>query len=192
MTSVTPPDDDFVFTDPAADSDPAPGGFSCEVCGDALTYSGRGRHPRFCDEHKPGATRTTKPRAKGLQTLRDDLNQTFVSMGTALCMVDLFDGSVVISRSDALSGSLIALAEKDPKIRKALESAMRAGGYLQLFMVAGTIIGPIAWNHGLLKGIREEETGKVHRNPDLAPVMFKMAGLQPPAPRKQSASSNGE
>lgn len=25
----------------------------CEVCGTGLTYGGRGRKPRFCDEHKP-------------------------------------------------------------------------------------------------------------------------------------------
>lgn len=187
--TVTTADDDFVFAGPA--DDPAPGGFSCEVCAEPLSYSGRGRHPRFCEEHKPGAGKTPKPRARGLNTLKDELTMTFVSMGTALCMADLFDGSVLISRSEPLAASLIVLAEKDPKVRKALEASMRAGGYLQLVMILGTIVGPIAWNHGLVKGVREADTGKVHRNPELAPVMFKMAGLPEPR-RRPHGATNGE
>lgn len=35
---------------------------ACEVCGTPLVYAGRGRKPRFCDEHKPG---TSRPRASG-------------------------------------------------------------------------------------------------------------------------------
>jgi hypothetical protein len=34
---------------------PTEGGDHCEMCGIALHYSGKGRHPRFCAEHKPGA-----------------------------------------------------------------------------------------------------------------------------------------
>ena len=35
--------------------------YSCETCGRELFYAGKGRHPRFCDEHKTGS----KTRGKG-------------------------------------------------------------------------------------------------------------------------------
>lgn len=38
-------------TPPAVSDDPV-----CQVCGAGLTYSGRGRKPKFCDEHKTAST----------------------------------------------------------------------------------------------------------------------------------------
>lgn len=43
---------------PESGSDSGSADFTCEVCGKALTYGGRGRHPRFCDDHKPGRSQT--------------------------------------------------------------------------------------------------------------------------------------
>lgn len=34
--------------------------YSCEVCGKELAYGGRGRKPRFCDEHKSRSTSARK------------------------------------------------------------------------------------------------------------------------------------
>lgn len=37
---------------------------SCEVCGVPLVYSGRGRKPKFCENHKPNKSRnSTSPRS---------------------------------------------------------------------------------------------------------------------------------
>lgn len=33
---------------------------SCETCGKTLVYSGRGRKPKYCDEHKRSSSPTTK------------------------------------------------------------------------------------------------------------------------------------
>lgn len=38
---------------PGATTEPPPYALTCETCGTPLLYSGRGRKPRFCDEHKP-------------------------------------------------------------------------------------------------------------------------------------------
>jgi hypothetical protein len=35
------------------------GDLTCETCGLALNYGGRGRKPRFCSDHKPGARSAT-------------------------------------------------------------------------------------------------------------------------------------
>jgi hypothetical protein len=45
FTTVPTPTDD-----PIADAPE----FACEVCGKELTYAGRGRKPRFCEEHRKG------------------------------------------------------------------------------------------------------------------------------------------
>ena len=51
---------------PPDDAPDAP--LTCEVCGTPLHYAGRGRKPRFCDEHKSssskssGSTGTSRPR----------------------------------------------------------------------------------------------------------------------------------
>ena len=57
---------DFEQTDiPTAPPDdiapPSTYEWSCETCGKELFYAGKGRHPRFCDEHKTGG----KTRGKG-------------------------------------------------------------------------------------------------------------------------------
>ena len=44
---------------------PTESGDHCEVCGIALHYSGKGRHPRFCTEHKPGASSGGDGRKRG-------------------------------------------------------------------------------------------------------------------------------
>lgn len=56
---------------------PGANGLTCETCGMPLHYGGRGRKPRFCDEHKPNrkAVDSTgrsarKPRAKSKRVQR--------------------------------------------------------------------------------------------------------------------------
>lgn len=45
--------------------------FTCEVCSVPIHYGGRGRHPRYCDDHKPGRSTSmssgtgTRKRGKG-------------------------------------------------------------------------------------------------------------------------------
>lgn len=39
-------------------------GFTCEVCSKPLVYAGKGRHPRFCEEHKPNKGKTSVARAR--------------------------------------------------------------------------------------------------------------------------------
>lgn len=38
---------------------------SCETCGKELTYSGRGRKPKFCDEHKKSSGGVSKRKSLG-------------------------------------------------------------------------------------------------------------------------------
>lgn len=59
---------------------PGANGDTCEVCGLSLHYSGRGRHPRFCDEHKPRKSATGGRKTKG----RKGSNAGLESAGTLL------------------------------------------------------------------------------------------------------------
>ncbi len=63
---------------------PGAAGLTCETCGLPLHYGGRGRKPRFCDEHKPnrkavdGSTRP--PRKPGRKTKRVQRGHPLVEM----------------------------------------------------------------------------------------------------------------
>lgn len=72
---------------------PPPGGgigadstdFTCEVCGVPLSYSGRGRKPKFCDEHKssrPSSGGTGARSGSGTVPERE-LNQALANLDSA-------------------------------------------------------------------------------------------------------------
>src|SRR5665647_3253862 len=51
---------------PADEPVPTTFEYACGECGKELFYAGKGRHPKWCDEHKPGRGATTgAPRKKG-------------------------------------------------------------------------------------------------------------------------------
>ena len=51
ITGDVPPDDE---------SPPTPFEYACETCGKELHYGGRGRKPKYCDEHKRGGSTTPR------------------------------------------------------------------------------------------------------------------------------------
>jgi hypothetical protein len=58
--------------------------YACQVCGKELTYGGRGRKPKYCDEHKKSSssTGTRTPRVTGN-------NAALAAQATeALCSID--------------------------------------------------------------------------------------------------------
>lgn len=130
--------------------------YSCEVCGEELFYGGRGRKPKFCDEHKKNrpptsATRTT--RSPSVDRLVEQISETYRMVGTGLTFNNgtSMDGMVLLESADKLGESWRTLLERDPKIRKMWEKFFTVSGYGAVLAAHAMIALPIMQNHGLIK-----------------------------------------
>lgn len=52
---------------------------TCEECGKPLTYAGRGRKPRFCEEHKPGR-KSSSGSSGNVKRTRPDVDQAISTL----------------------------------------------------------------------------------------------------------------
>ena len=132
---------------------------TCAKCGIAIEYSGIGRKPKFCNDHreKPKNIDTVKPKSryrstgsKSLDVLRLELTQTLQGAGALLMAVDRFDGLVVIQGTPKLVDALISMAEVNPDFKRWLESGTKSVVWIQLGTALAAIAVPIAAHHRLL------------------------------------------
>lgn len=65
------PDGEDASEDTSPSSD-----LACQVCGRPLVYSGRGRKPRFCEDHKPSKSQAKRPATR----TSADVNQALAVM----------------------------------------------------------------------------------------------------------------
>lgn len=142
-----------------ADDTTAPAGYgdtpdlACETCGAPLTYSGRGRRPRFCAQHKPRATASATPATKGRPTfdvLETQLAGMLAGLGMILQVVDQFDGNVFILRSEAVAKQWRDAAEKSPAIRRILEKMLETSAISGFIGGVSLLALPILSHHGIL------------------------------------------
>lgn len=126
---------------------------TCETCNAPLYYGGRGRRPRFCDEHKPTRTATSGTGKRGSAKL-DDLEAQIAGMlasaGMMLQVVDPFDGNVFILRADAVAKQWRAAAEKSDAIRRTLERMLETSAVAAFISGAGLLVLPILSHHGVI------------------------------------------
>lgn len=172
-------DDEFVFP---SDRKPNRGDdLTCEVCGKELTYSGRGRKPKRCDEHKPNrttstGTRNSPRRTAAVERIRTKSSEQIATLGLMVSFVNEFDGKVVINKAPSWGDAFAALADSSPRARRVLESVFADVAYLQIVSVGLSTILPIMWYHGAF--------GDPNTNEWLAKVMVQMAGFDVPADSK--------
>jgi hypothetical protein len=137
-------------------------GLACETCGIPLVYSGRGRKPKFCNEHKKQtSSNTSEPRTsrKGNSTdvLIANINDLYLTAGTALTMAKgtAYDGMVIAQNASQLAESWRGLIDRDPKIRKFWEKAFTATGYGALIAAHMVVAIPILQHHKLIPNAKE-------------------------------------
>lgn len=162
---------------------------TCAKCGVVINYSGVGRKPKFCPDHreKPKLDNITpKSRyrstgSKSLDVLRLELTQTLQGAGALLMAVDRFDGLVVIQGTPKLVDALISMAEVNPDFKRWLESGTKSVVWLQLGTAIAAIAVPIAAHHKLLpvneRGVYQLFHGEI---PD--GVIDEPVRTPPPAP----------
>lgn len=139
--------DDKVPVGHEGDSD-----LSCVVCGVALDYSGRGRKPKFCDEHKRSASvngKTGRSNSGQYAQIETALSANIASLGILLCVVDSTCGTVVIQQSGPIAKSLAEVAKTNPSVRKALIRATTATAWGQVAAAVAPIVLVVAQHHVL-------------------------------------------
>lgn len=109
---------------------PAPEvGPTCETCGTAIVWAGRGRKPRFCPDHKKrtgtGSVRSPRKvsaaKADRLNELETDLLKEFATFGKGMAKVMPVTGITVVKRSENTAHALVKIAQNNPKLLEALE-----------------------------------------------------------------------
>jgi len=129
----------------------------CTTCGVALTYSGRGRKPSKCPEHRVSRSGSSKPtRSSGsvdLSAIQAGLDTMFTGVAMAVGMFEPTDGAIIAQGGPQLSSALVKVAENDPRVRKALERLMTGSAWGQVIAAAGAIVVPILAHHGVMPNI---------------------------------------
>lgn len=122
---------------PEAGTDLSTDGPTCETCSTPIPYSGRGRKPRFCVEHKKKiATGGSKPRASRgtarLAVLETDLTREMVVFGKQVSRVAPITGITLVDRSSRTAAALCKVAAKNEKVLLVLEASTSILPYLDL------------------------------------------------------------
>lgn len=132
----------------------------CIECGKELVYAGRGRKPKYCEDHKPGKTRTsgtsrrTPKREPRIERLQSDLSDNVRLLGAIVGPAAPVTGIVIIDDSDRFAKAVCRLAEGRPEILKALEKASEVAPWVEvgkmfvrIFVAVGVDLGRISPDH---------------------------------------------
>ena len=77
------------------------------------------------------------------------LNTSLELIGLGVTIINVIDGEAIISGSPALVEALVNLGRDDKRFRRYLEAMSAPGKYGPIVMASGSILLPIAANHGL-------------------------------------------
>lgn len=106
-------------TDARETSTSAPGeDLSCETCGTPLQYGGRGRRPRFCNEHKP-------PRQSRTGTVRGSAADVNAALAQMDVLYSLAGGALMMFRPE-LASAFAARADLAQQVNKSAFESDRA------------------------------------------------------------------
>lgn len=190
--------DPMVITDDHVVSDDAPR-LSCEVCGEPLHYSGRGRRPTRCAEHKRNKGTGTGTSRRGTANIQESMSQLYQLGGNALVLAGgavgdprlETDGELIASRADVLAAEWAKLAAVDPKVRKALEGLSTGSAWGGVVITHAMLLFAIARNHQANPGPeRAPRTPRQRRQRDRKPAQMAPESTsrltavpsQPPSP----------
>lgn len=112
---------------------------TCEVCSTALVYSGRGRKPKRCPDHRRTTTSgARKASASALpskavrEELIGDLTRELAFFGTGLSKVLPTTGVTTFKKSEQTAKALVKVAGDNPRLLGALELTAKAASVIDL------------------------------------------------------------
>lgn len=135
------------ITEPTPDTPSQSSDLTCETCGTPLVYAGRGRRPRFCDEHR----RTSQPRTPGARSpsratgVEDALARMEMAYGlvaTGLMMVNPVAAAEFAGRIDGTQVLNRQAFDADPRLVKRINATSQNAGTLMFIGANVMLVGP--------------------------------------------------
>lgn len=129
LTELDAPDSDI---DPPVSSGP-----TCEECGTEIPWSGRGRRPRRCIDHKtrtaPKSSRRSSTRSTAkLNELTTAIEQGVAKLGGALAVPLPVTGVFTCGQATKVAPALARIAQAHPRILGAITTGVAAMDYAAL------------------------------------------------------------
>lgn len=130
------------------------GGIACSVCGVDIThlYSGRGRKPTKCEEHKrQGASKIgSSSRVSGdVGAAVQSLESAYTLLKLGLVLVGAHQAAADLTASiPGLSAQNAAYLATDKDLVKRINRVGKVGGRAQFFLTQGLVIIPVAITAG--------------------------------------------
>lgn len=151
------------------DAQPETDSLACQVCGKGLTYAGRGRKPKFCDEHRgnKSGTGTTRKSSTGNERLAQQATESLVQLnritGMGLRLLGLPEsGNMIAFCEEGFREQAYAALLTDPGLCRQLLSVGGMSGKTALIIAYGMLgaqVAPIA-NHEIRGMIIERQRRK--------------------------------
>lgn len=143
----------------------------CQECGVILDYGGRGRKPKYCEEHKPAShkagesTRTRRTgTAKADKEAQELATAYLASLRKAagyLSLIEPYDAFVIAAAAESNAQLFQGVIAEHDKLRGYLSSAQGNGGLLAYALsTLVTIALPIAAHHKLIPAEITRADGK--------------------------------
>lgn len=148
---------EFVRTDKPDDDAAPPTSFeyACETCAKEIYYGGRGRKPRFCEEHKPNKAARGKGSGSNAQLARQASEvlvqvNAFLAIGLMLPPLQLTEtASALAEANDGFGVSAYEALLTDPGLAKLILRGGGASGKLALvlaYVMLGGSVVPVGVN----------------------------------------------
>lgn len=151
-------------------SDITDSGLACETCGKPLEYGGRGRKPKYCDEHKAGRAATPRKASKRNDALAEEaaevLNQINGLVGIGLLIAPKpfrmpQTAKALEERSDRFKEAAVDALKANPDLARSIARAGGVSGSAGLVIAYGVLaasLAPVAMNEW--KGNMRERKGE--------------------------------
>lgn len=114
---------------------------------DTEPKAGAASPPPEAKEDKP--KRPRKPRGRPI-ALESELEEFFTMLGAGVMMLDQFDGLVLVSQAGENAKALAKLANKNARVKKALEGMMQISSMGAVVGVIGATAVPILMHHQVI------------------------------------------
>lgn len=142
----------------------------CIECGTILEYSGRGRKPKYCEEHKPqshkaGEGKTRRTGSTKADRESQELATAYLTQlkkaAAYVAMVDPYDGFVIMAASDSNAQLFQGVIANNDKLRQYLSATQGQGGIVAYALsTLMTIALPILAHHKLIPAEITRADGK--------------------------------